>query len=130
MNISRRKFFGMTAVAVAAAGFPQFVLPEKTIFLPPRFGWNPSALGKGYLRETEQYIINFDEMWWRYDAIGRDIWGKDHQFHVDAKVPSLDQARMLITDKFRADGLIALRPGQSIEFPLKLPMTPNVARYV
>lgn len=37
--MNRRQFFGMTAAAVAAAGLPALVLPERTIFLPPRTGW-------------------------------------------------------------------------------------------
>jgi hypothetical protein len=39
-GVNRRQFFGMTAAAVAAAGLPAFVLPRKTIFLPPKGGWD------------------------------------------------------------------------------------------
>jgi hypothetical protein len=39
--MNRRQFFGMTVAAIAAANLPAFVLPERTIFLPPVGGWWP-----------------------------------------------------------------------------------------
>lgn len=39
--MNRRQFFGMTAAAVAAAGLPLCLLPERKIFLPPRQKWVP-----------------------------------------------------------------------------------------
>lgn len=62
----------MTAAAVAAAGLPALVLPEKTIFLPPRGGWWAPQLR---LREVEQYTINDDALWLRYDAAWETLLG-------------------------------------------------------
>jgi hypothetical protein len=129
-NLNRRKFFGMTALAVAAAGLPALVLPEKTIFLPPRYGWKPAQLGDGYMRELSQYVINVDEMHYRYDAIGRDIWGKEYQFHVTTKKPLVEIARHLIADRFKHDGLIAIPPARATEFRLAIPPTVATGRYV
>lgn len=62
--MNRRQFFGMTVAAVVAAGLPLSVLPEKTIFLPPRGGlWTPLRI-----REVEQYIINNDSLAMRWDV--------------------------------------------------------------
>ena len=127
--MNRRQFFGMSALAVAAAGFPAIVLPERTIFLPPQHGWQPSALGHGYMREVEQYIISTDEMRYRYDVIGRDIWGKEYQFHVETKRPDPEIAALVITNRFRHDGLIAIPPNKARDFKLELPPT-IYARYI
>jgi hypothetical protein len=64
--MNRRKFFGMTIAAVAAAGLPALVLPERTIFLPPRAGWFPEALR---MREVQQYLINTDTLATRWDVL-------------------------------------------------------------
>lgn len=128
--MNRRKFFGMTFAGVAAAGLPAIVLPERTHFLAPQFGWKPSELGQGYMRELSQYLINIDEFRYRYDAIGRDIWGKEHQFHVQCAHPMPDVASKVITDRFRHDGLIAIPPHKSREFRLILPRGLPVARYI
>ena len=127
--MNRRQFFGMTAAAVAAAGLPALVLPERTLFLPPKFGWKPSQLGAGYMRAVEQYVINFDEMHYRYDAIGRDIWGKEYQFHVDTTRPSADLASRIIAERFKDDGLIAIPPSAARQFQLRIPAG-VVGRYI
>lgn len=64
--MNRRQFFGMTAAAVAAAGLPALVLPERTIFLPPRTGWFPEKLR---MREIQQYLINNDSLATRWDVL-------------------------------------------------------------
>jgi|SRR6185437_4577934 len=65
----------MTATALAAAGLPLALLPEKTIFLPPSQGWPQTHLR---MREVRQYCINNDTMPMRYDV----AWGMQ-QWHVD-----------------------------------------------
>jgi hypothetical protein len=65
----------MTAAALAAAGLPLALLPEKRIFLPPARGWFQSPLR---MREVRQYLINNDTMPMRYD-VAWDV----HQWHVD-----------------------------------------------
>jgi hypothetical protein len=119
--MNRRKFFGMTIGAIAAAGLSPLLLPEKTIFLPPRYGWKPSALGHGYMREVKQYSINQDELLYRYDAVGRDIWGQEYQFHADTSGPGEDLAKHLFADKFAHEGLIAVPIGQSRQLQILLP---------
>ena len=107
--MNRREFFQRFAAVPIAASL---VVPEltRTIFLPPRHGWQPYKLGAGYMREVSQYVINYDEIWYRYDAIGRDIWGKEHQFHVDTRAPDPDMAREVISGAFARKGLIAVSP--------------------
>jgi hypothetical protein len=69
----------MTATALAAAGLPLALLPEKRIFLPPAQGWFQSPLR---MREVRQYFINNDTYPFRYDV----AWG-GQQWHVDFPEP-------------------------------------------
>lgn len=86
--MNRRQFFGMTAAAVAAAGLSPLVLPERTIFLPPRSGWPHEPW---YIREIRQYTINDDQIPTRFDALYEDIWGSERQYRVDfPQVTALD----------------------------------------
>lgn len=78
--MNRRQFFGMTAAAVASAGLPALVLPDKTIFLPPRGGWWAPHLR---LREVEQYTINDDALWLRYDAAWKTLLGERVQVYCE-----------------------------------------------
>lgn len=134
-EMNRRQFFGMTAAAVAAAGLSPLLLPEKIIFLPPRWGWKPSQLGSGYMRQVSQYMINRDEFCWRYDALARDIWGKEHQHFVyfyscyGSAPPSPEAAAFAFSETFKLQGLMAIHPSQSREFRLALPGGTN-AKYV
>lgn len=64
--MNRRHFFGMTLAAVTAAGLPTLVLPERSIFLPPRTGWFPEKLR---MREVQQYLINTDTFATRWDVL-------------------------------------------------------------
>jgi hypothetical protein len=73
--VNRRKFFGMSAAALIGAGLPLALLPEKTIFLPPKSGWPQTSL---VMREIRQYLINDDSMPMRYDV----AWGVN-QWHID-----------------------------------------------
>lgn len=126
--MNRRHFFGMTAAAVAMAGLPSMVLPEKTIFLPPRWGWKPAQLGAGYMREMQQFCIDEDR-YWQYAAIGRDIWGAEHQFCVYTKVRAPELAARLIADRFAQDGVIAIPSHEGRKFCLALsPIIPG--RYI
>ena len=120
--MNRRHFFGMTLAAVTAAGLPALVLPERSIFLPPRYGWKPGQVTAGYMREVEQWVLEDCERRWRYDAIGRDIWGNEHQFHVEARTPCPDVARLVISNRFEFDGLIAIPPQDARQFRLRLPV--------
>ena len=123
--MNRRDLFKFAGLGAAALLVPSTV----TYFLPPRYGWKPSQLGAGYMREVTQYLINLDEERWRYDAIGRDIWGNEHQFHVDMVHPAPDFAAQVISDRFQHDGLIALPIGASRKFKLALPRMVK-ARYL
>lgn len=89
------------------------------------------------MRETAQYELTEDAMPWRYDAIGRDIWGKESQFfvmieHSTPEKVRLEMARTLIGDRFKHDGLSAVPVGGSNQFKLQLPRNSWVtpARYV
>lgn len=73
--MNRRQFFGMTAAALASAGLPLTLLPEKSIFLPPINGWPQTPF---VMREVRQYLINNDTMPMRYEI----AWGVN-QWHVD-----------------------------------------------
>ena len=122
----------MTATAIALAGLPAFVLADKTIFLPPRFGWKPSEIGTGYMREISHYLINRDETLYRYDAIGRDIWGVEHQFQVRGVEHQfqVSTAARLIGDHFNTHNLTALKIGESKQIMLTLPHYGTTGRYI
>ena len=64
--MNRRHFFGMTAAALIGAGLPLSLLPERSIFLPPRGGWYPSDLR---MREVIQYSVLDDKLFVRHDAL-------------------------------------------------------------
>lgn len=75
--MNRRQFFGMSAAAVVAAGLPLSVLPERTIFLPPRGGiWLPR------MRQIEQYLINDDSLRMRWDMAWVTLGGKIETAYV------------------------------------------------
>lgn len=63
--MNRRHFFGMTAAALIGAGLPLSLLPERSIFLPPREGWYPSDF---VMREVIQYNIGADCFAVRHDV--------------------------------------------------------------
>lgn len=126
MDLNRRQFFKGLALTGAVAAL---WTPTKTIFLPPNGGWHQYKLPAGYMREIEQYLINTDSIAWRYDAVGRDIWGKEHQFHVDVNSPMPGLASIVIEDRFRHDGLRAIAP-MSGNLRLVFPNCTVRARYV
>lgn len=141
--MNRRQFFGMSASGILLAGLPAMVLPERTIFLPPRFGWTPSKLLPGDMREIEFYEVSHDVMLVRYDAIGRDRSGREYQFHVDMSPPKTHGidgmeellqrrtlAKRMIEDKFAHDNLIAISPGDAKDFRMKLPHWGGRAAFV
>lgn len=115
--MNRRHFFGMSAAAVLAAGLPAWVLPEKTLVLPPRFGWQPSKLATGYVREVALYVIDYDQIWYRYDVVGKDIYGAKHRFNVTATAPSLESATTLLEDRFAHEGIAFIAPHQDLPLP-------------
>lgn len=121
----------MTVAAVVAANLPAWVLPEKTIFLPPKWGWHPSRLGAGYMRELSYYDLRSDSIIWRYDTKGRDIWGAETQLSVDMRYvlghePDREMARGMIERDFAHNGLIALPAERCLELPSGM----RTARYV
>lgn len=111
----------MTAAAVAAAGLPEMVLPTRRWVLPPRFGWRPHEVSREYMREVEQYLITSGTTAFRYDAVGRDLWGNERQIFIEAPVPCASVARGLISERFAENGLTAIHPDQAREFILRLP---------
>ena len=134
--MNRRHFFGMTLAALAAAGLPALVLPERTIFLPPRQGWWTPKLA---LREVEQWTINDDTLWLRYDAAWLSLLGEHVQAHCDFPLTGLDS--MSLTPEGMAelrtgfansarDALARYKPfgGSPVELPL--PRGIHHARYV
>lgn len=87
--MNRRHFFGMTLAAVAAAGLPALVLPDRSIFLPPRLGWFRAPL---HYREIRQYLINQDATPTRFDVLYEDTWGEKRQYFLDfPEVTGLEQ---------------------------------------
>jgi hypothetical protein len=90
--MNRRQFFGMTAAAVIAAGLPLSVLPERTIFLPPRGGlWLPPRM-----RQIEQYLINDDSLRMRWDMAWITLGGKMEQAYLleEPSTSGLEQVSM------------------------------------
>ena len=75
--MNRRHFFGMTAAALIGAGLPLSLLPERSIFLPPREGWYPSDF---VMREVIQYMINADAHAVRHDALFQGPQGPVQSF--------------------------------------------------
>jgi hypothetical protein len=67
--MNRRRFFGMSIAALTAIGLPAWLLPERSIFLPPVCGWYPSDLR---MRETIQYSAIDDKLFIRHDALFRN----------------------------------------------------------
>lgn len=67
--MNRRRFFGMSIAALTAIGLPAWLLPERSIFLPPACGWYPSDLR---MRETIQYSAIDDKLFIRHDALFRN----------------------------------------------------------
>ena len=134
--VNRRQFFGMNAAALAAAGLPLALLPEKTIFLPPRSGWWAPKLA---LREVEQWTINDDTLWIRYDAAWRSLSGEHVQAHCDFPLTGLDSVSLSEDGmaKLRASWadqarivLARYKPFAGRQVELELPRTAIRARYV
>lgn len=129
--MNRRKFFGMSVAALTAAGLPLALLPERTMFMPPRFGWRPAELGDGFMREVSYVDIAHLGNVHRFDAVGRDIWSNEHQFHVEVGARMSEcaykWARGLIGNRFQHDGLIALPAKDHLVLPRG---TVHLARYV
>ena|SRR6185437_16836595 len=134
--MNRRQFFGMSAAAVALAGLPAIVLPERKIFLPPRGGWFPAYR----MREVEQYLINNDSLAMRWDM----AWILDGEYvqHYVLEEPSAAEllaaggeqpflaerrefARKMLIAEARKHGYDKGQPAE-----LKLPSTVMHAAYV
>jgi hypothetical protein len=129
--MNRRGFLQLLGITGSALVVPEWLLLKRTFFLPPRYGWKPSELPQGWMLEVEQYCVNDDSLRWRYDAQARDIWGGEHQFHVDMETPDPEFARVALSDAFANQGLIAMyRTDARILRPLPLPQAVMSARYV
>lgn len=104
MSMNRRQFFGMTLAAVAAAGLPAIVLPERKIFLPPAGGWFSHGLR---MREVRAYSISTDELLVRYDVIvGTEQFGVDMRGVPEHLGDSHREiARQMLVDIIEHDGL-------------------------
>lgn len=77
VRLNRRQFFGMSAAAVALAGLPSIVLPDRSIFLPPRRGWFQQIR----MREIQQYCINTDSFPLRWDVAWEYVPSGGGQFY-------------------------------------------------
>ena len=103
--MNRRKFFGMTAAALVGAGLPLSLLPERSIFLPPREDWYPSNF---VMREVIQYVINADAYGVRHDALFEGPQGPVQSFtmvylpesavRTRGRVPVLNHSCVTIPD--------------------------------
>lgn len=146
--MNRRHFFGMTAGALALAGLPAFLLPERTIFLPPSGGWVPGIR----MRWVEQYVITDDSIPIRFDALGMDASGVLYQFHVDQSQilaserevimggyrvmnhppqMRIDSARSIMADMFHRWGLTPIEPNTpGLSMQLRLPKYDIAKGYV
>ena len=67
--MNRRKFFGMTAAALVGAGLPLSLLPERSVFLPPREDWYPSDF---VMREVIQFDLSRNKFMIRHDVMFDD----------------------------------------------------------
>jgi len=128
--MNRRKFFGMTAAAIAAAGLPAWVLPEKTVFLAPKYGWKlwEVPLGDGYIRMVRKYSINTADYFVRYDVLGINLLtNTEVQYCVETGNPTgwvLDHPydiKRQIERAFERDGIAAIHPKCAKKFRLELP---------
>lgn len=128
--MNRRHFFGMTVAAVVAAGLSPLVLPDRTVFLPPRGGW----LQKPWqIREVEQYLINNDSLAMRWDIAWITPDGEYAQYYVLEEPISGLQATQLGSEGIRKlretlreaarVHMIAKIPRGSKAVQLKLPPT-------
>jgi hypothetical protein len=112
--MNRRGFLQMLAAATAVSvGGIALIETPRTFFLPPIGGWHQALK----IRRIEQYLINCDEMRYRYDTTWDMPNGEARQFHVDAKDPCDEQAIMLLKDRLIHDGGIP----NSNHFKLELP---------
>lgn len=133
--MNRRQFFGMSAAALAAIGLSE-MLPAKTIFLPPRFGWGPTRLLPGCIREAGQYDINNDEMIWRYDVIGVGSASEHKVTSVPLGASTInyrmtpEQARASLQGYLERYNLVAIPPMSGEFFHLPLPSGIYHARYI
>ncbi len=130
--MNRRQFFGMTAAAVAAAGLPALVLPERTTFLPPRLGWFQPPMR---MREVQQYFINEDALAMRWDMAWITALGEYEQHYYALSTPRPwtegipEELRTLVREDVRAE-LIAKIPRGARMVELELPRTVHWAAYV
>jgi hypothetical protein len=133
--MNRRRFFGMSVAALTAAGLPLSLLPEREIFLPPRSGWPPNFT----LREVEQWTINDDTLWVRYDAAWQSLRGSLVHAHCDFPITGLDS--MSLTENGMAElrsgfadqariALMQYKPFAGRQIELGLPLGVSRARYV
>lgn len=111
-----RRWFFKSIAGNAGLMAAALILPERTYFLPPRFGWRPWELGPGYIKEMSVYQWVQDRTMFRWEAVGKDFLNKEHRLFVEAKRygeyddpgPAFGVARQELQDRMRASGLLAL----------------------
>lgn len=113
--MNRRDLFKFMGAGAAA------LLVPTTYFLPPAGGW----VQKLKIRRIEQYVINRDEMVYRYDAAWDSPSGAKQCF-VDASKPCDEQAIMLLKDRMAGD----YGTPNSAEFKLALPRGYVTGHYI
>ncbi len=129
--MNRRKFFGMTLAGIVAAGLPELVLPERSIFLPPRLGWHHGLR----LRYVEQYDCCNDPVPLRFEVAVIDKHGERFQYGADAGPlrpgekfsveRHAEPARAALARRLAADGLLDAK-----QILLPLPRYAALAGYV
>lgn len=108
--MNRRHFFGMTAAALVGAGLPLTLLPERSIFLPPKCGRYPSDF---VMREVIQFSLSADKFIIRYDAPFEGPQGPRQPFtlvdlpdsavYTRGKLPLLNDANVFVPEVWRFD---------------------------
>jgi hypothetical protein len=108
--MNRRHFFGMTAAALVGVGLPLSLLPERSIFLPPRQGWYPSDFVMG---EVIQFGLSVNQFVVRHDAHFEGAQGSrqpytlaylpDLAVYSCSKLPLLTDANIFMPDVWRFD---------------------------
>jgi len=121
--MNRRDLFKYAVAAGSLLLLPELIPKPVTYFLAPKGGWGAQRLR---IRKCQQYLIEVDELLWRYDATWVKPDGEHVQFHVDASREADEPALQCLLDRFEHDG----GTPNSDQFRLELPRTGLHASYI